>query len=101
MTRGPVVVDYILGYGAIALMLWGGWAYLDIKREQWADSRQMSYLPSALRPVKKLYVSEQSFGPGPGGNETGIVIYRLEARLADAIAAGGVNFLQAMKPIGI
>jgi hypothetical protein len=46
-----------------------------------------------LQVSKVLYVKEESWGFGPGGNETGLLVYELPADVAATIASKGLPFL--------
>jgi hypothetical protein len=54
-------------------------------------------VPAYLQVSKVLYVKEESWGFGPGGNETGLLVYELPADVAAAIGGNrhqyeGVSF---------
>jgi hypothetical protein len=48
---------------------------------------EMSRIPDGLSIHGAQYQSEESWGFGPGGNETGFVIYRLDEDQAEALIA--------------
>lgn len=74
---------------ASIVVLWGT-LYFGFK--SWEKSRQLSYAPLDLRVSKILYKTEESWGWGPGGNETGIIVYELPEISADKILSdGGYN----------
>jgi hypothetical protein len=50
-------------------------------------------VPAYLQVSKVLYVKEESWGFGPGGNETGLLVYELPADVAAAIGGKGLSFL--------
>jgi hypothetical protein len=52
-----------------------------------------SPLPKEFGRLRVAYSSEESFGFGPGGNETGIVVHELPASLAAVIESGGASYL--------
>jgi hypothetical protein len=49
-------------------------------------------VPAYLQVSKVLYVKEESWGFGPGGNETGLLIYELPSDVAATIASNGLSF---------
>ena len=62
------------------LFLGGVIALKSFEREHW-----LSLLPSELKVTKVLYAQDQSWGFGPGGNETGVVLYELPDRVAERL----------------
>ena len=62
------------------------------------DAFFLSFVPDALQVSSVAYQLEESWGFGPGGNEAGIRLYPLPAKVAEQIAAGGVSFLNTMPP---
>ena len=57
----------------------------------------LSLVPLGLRVEKVLYAEEQSWGFGPGGNETGVIEYELPEDIAAQIDKIGIMFF-AMAP---
>jgi hypothetical protein len=53
-------------------------------------------VPDALHARGPLYVKEDSWGFGPGGNETGLLVFGLPPRVASAIERGGTGYLSAL-----
>jgi hypothetical protein len=53
-------------------------------------------LPREFGRLPVVYSSQETFGFGPGGNETMIVVHRLPADLAASVAAGGVAYLSGL-----
>ena len=51
---------------------------------------RMGAVPNGLNAPVVLYAKEKSWGFGPGGNESGVVIYRLTDGSARKVAKGGV-----------
>ena len=58
----------------------------------------MQLVPDALEARGPLYVMEDSWGFGPGGNEAGILMFALPPRVASAIERGGTGYLSALPP---
>jgi len=56
--------------------------------------RQLSFAPKGLGVSKILYVAEESSGFGPGGNETGVIVYELPENAATEIEKNGVAYLE-------
>jgi len=59
-----------------------------------------SYVPEVFQVKKVLYKSEKAEGFGPGGNETGIIVFELPGTTAKQIAQEGLNYLSALQPQG-
>ena len=71
------------------LLLFGVMAWKTFERQHW-----LSFPPPDLHVTKVLYVQTGDWGFGPGGNETGVVLYELPDHVAaqlrgtDAISLG-------------
>lgn len=77
---------------AIFLII-GARSYFD----HWNFERKLGYVPEALMVQKILYASEDSWGGGPGGNETGLIVYELPSDVADEIGRSGIDYLTNMR----
>jgi len=76
---------------AIYLLIWFGFIliiYLQYK--SWEEQRYLDIVPYGLNVSKVIYVSEESWGDGPGGNETGVIVYQLSDQVANEIQKVGV-----------
>ena len=63
-------------------------------------NRHLSHMPEEMNVTKIIYVSEESWGFGPGGNETGIIFYAMPDAVADNLQTDGLAYLQKLaKPI--
>lgn len=60
------------------------------------NEHRLSFIPGPLRVTKVLYALEESWGFGPGGNETGVIAYELPADVALSIERGGKQFLERL-----
>lgn len=58
----------------------------------------LRHVPSELGVWQRLYVSEKAWGFGPGGNETGILVYALPADARTTIQAEGEAYLESFGP---
>jgi energy-coupling factor transporter transmembrane protein EcfT len=54
---------------------------------------RMSFVPDALYVSKIIYANEESWGFGPGGNETGVIVYELPDNIAKEIQQVGIGYL--------
>lgn len=59
--------------------------------KSWDEKRLLGLLPYGLNISKILYSNEESWGMGPGGNETGIIAYELPSEVATEIQKIGVS----------
>lgn len=53
----------------------------------------LGFVPAGLNVGLILYTKEDAWGFGPGGNETGVIVYELPEHAADRVAAGGGKYL--------
>lgn len=79
---------YKLQLGTLAvLVLLVGSAYGAFLHSQ--DARRRAQIPAELAPERLLYAQEQGWGLGPGGNESGLLVYALPQRLATRLQQVG------------
>jgi hypothetical protein len=74
-----------------AALAWAGWALV-------VRAHHLSFVPEAMNVSWISYVAEESWGFGPGGNETGIIVYPMPDALKDGLSDGGIAWLAAMPP---
>jgi hypothetical protein len=55
-------------------------------------SHHLSFVPEGLSVSTILYTKEQSWGFGPGGNETGLIVYELPDSIAKEIQKVGLGY---------
>jgi hypothetical protein len=60
------------------------------------NGRQLSFPPKGLGVSKVLYATEDSLGFGPGGNETGVIVYELPESAAGEIEHKGITYLEEL-----
>lgn len=89
-TARKLLIYATLVFGTFACALAIRLAYLHTLNEY-----RLSLVPDALQVTSIVYVMEESWGFGPGGNETGILVYRLPAATA-ALAGTGLGFFENM-----
>ena len=68
-----------------------GFKYIEAKHH-------LGLVPLGLRVEKVLYSEEQSWGFGPGGNETGVIEYELPEDIAAQIDKIGIRFFAMSTP---
>ena len=68
-----------------------GFKYIEAKHH-------LGLVPLRLRVEKVLYFEEQSWGFGPGGNETGVIEYELPEDIAAQIDKIGIRFFAMSTP---
>jgi len=82
---------YTVGFIAFLLVIVVG---VEAVRSKLSDaSRHRSMTPPCLGVLKVVYSKEETWGFGPGGNETGIVIFELPHDIANDIEQQGLRFL--------
>lgn len=57
---------------------------------------RLSYIPESLGVTRILYAQEESWGFGPGGNETGVIAYELPAGVSERLSREGKTFLESL-----
>jgi len=60
-------------------------------------AHHLGHVPGALEVTRLLYVSEESWGFGPGGNEAGFLAYALPERTAVQIANEGLGWFDRLQ----
>lgn len=76
----------------IALMVGVPW----VGYKLYIRSHHLSFVPDALSVSNVLYASEQSWGFGPGGNETGLLAFQLPAAVVQQLKTRGTDYLENM-----
>ena len=77
----------------LALFAAAGW-YL-FKR-----SHHLSFVPPAMGVRTILYVEKEAWGFGPGGNETGIIVYEMPETTRERILNEGIDWLNGLPGSG-
>lgn len=57
---------------------------------------RLNHIPSRMGVWHILYSEEQIWGMGPGGNETGIIVYGMPKATYNALMAGGMEWLEVI-----
>ena len=55
---------------------------------------RLGFVPQAMDVWNVVYASEQSWGFGPGGNETGIIVYKMPETVATQLEKDGRTYLE-------
>lgn len=63
-------------------------------------SHHLSFVPPAMGVRTILYVEEEAWGFGPGGNETGIIVYEMPATTRERILDEGTDWLSGLAGSG-
>ena len=63
----------------------------------WEKQAQLNNVPKAFGVSKIIYKAEESWGFGPGGNETGLIVYELPQSTATRVIEDGVSFLEGTR----
>lgn len=58
-------------------------------------NHHLSFVPPEMQVSNVLYVEENAWGFGPGGNETGFIMYELPADIAKKIDDEGIGYLSS------
>lgn len=83
----PITRKWIICAGVVAFGVYFLNRYQD---KNW----HLSFVPVGLGITEILYVKEESWGFGPGGNETGVIIYALPESIALKIQNQGARYLE-------
>lgn len=75
---------------AVAALVWGSHAWV-------LRVHRLAHVPRGLEVTRILYVREQAWGFGPGGNEVGVIVYQLPPPVAAKVREGGVAFLEGLR----
>lgn len=67
------------------LILFGFILFINLQYKSWEERRYLDIVPYGLNVSKVIYVNEESWGIGPGGNETGNIFYELPDQVANEI----------------
>lgn len=62
--------------------------------KNYTNQFHLSFIPYGMNVSKILYVKEESWGLGPGGNETGIIEYELPDSVAKKIGQEGLSYFK-------
>ncbi len=63
-------------------------------------SHHLSAVPPGLEVTRVLYAAEEAWGYGPGGNETGIIVYQMPPSAKVRIERGGKEWLETLPGSG-
>ena len=61
---------------------------------------RLSFVPPAMNASRILYAAEKAWGFGPGGNETGIIVYAMPEKTRRRIEAEGAAWLETLEGSG-
>lgn len=87
--RWPRATLSLCAVAAVAML--AGWNAL-------LQRHRLDFVPEALRVTEILYAKEESWGFGPGGNETGVIAYQLPDDIAAHAASEGTTFFANLPP---
>lgn len=59
-------------------------------------SYHLSFIPEGMRVWKVLYSKEEVWGFGPGGNETGVIVYELPSDVADEVEKNTLDYFSTL-----
>ncbi len=57
----------------------------------------ISLLPKAMNVTRVIYSSEEAWGFGPGGNETGIIVYEMPKNISNRLKKNGLKYLKTLR----
>lgn len=76
----------------VALMVGLPWAGCQL----YIRDHHLSFVPEAMSVSNVLYVSEKSWGFGPGGNETGLLVFEMPVPVATELKNRGLDYLREL-----
>lgn len=62
--------------------------------QSFEKSFYLKKIPKELRVSEILYMNNKIWGFGPGGNETGIIVYKLPSDVAEQLSKEGIQYLK-------
>ncbi len=84
-----------IGLGALLLLALG------LAAVKTAEYRfRLQVLPDGFGAWRIVYAREKVWGFGPGGNESGVVVYAMPRRMSDALDARGLAWLETLAADG-
>jgi len=89
----PRTVRNLVALAVLVPLAYAGW---NASWQWFINSHHLSFVPSAMGVQRVLYVSEESWGLGPGGNETGIIVYEMPATIAADLSRRGLVYLNEL-----
>lgn len=72
--------------------------FTHFKYKSFEEKFHLSMTPDGLNVSNILYVNEETFGFGPGGNETGLIVYELSDKIAAEVERNGITYFANMPP---
>jgi hypothetical protein len=87
MKRAALVAKVLTVISVLGLSVW-------FTAKIYVHRYHLDLLPSCLRVSRQLYVKESLWGIGPGGNETGVLVFELPEDSAVSIKTGGISVLR-------
>ncbi len=85
----PRIVRSVVALAVLVALAYAGW-------EWFKSDHHLSFVPSAMGVQRVLYVSEESWGFGPGGNETGVIVYEMPAPISAELSRRGLVYLNEL-----
>lgn len=79
---------FVIGLFMAVFLAWKAFVY----------HHHLRFVPEAMNVWWVRYVAEESWGFGPGGNETGIIVYDMPDKMRDALNDRGVAWLESLPP---
>lgn len=62
-------------------------------------NHHLSLVPQGLGIWRVVYSKEESWGFGPGGNESGVIVYALSDSVSDTIKERGISYLNGLQQV--
>lgn len=69
---------------------------LTIGFKSYVYSYHLSFVPEGMKVWKILYSKEKVWGFGPGGNETGVIVYELPSDVVDEVQKNALNYFSTL-----
>ncbi len=66
--------------------------------KSWERQDKLSHVPTELIVSEILYSNEELYGLGPGGNETGIIVYKIPNDTVKEIELLGIDYFTRLLP---
>lgn len=77
---------WVIALGILVVLPWGGC-------QLYSHHDRLSHVPTTMGVSNVLFQDMQSWGFGPGANDTGLIVYEMPQAVAENLDSGGLLYL--------